>query len=122
MQRYSGPRDALHIRHRGIAVEVRAVPSFLADDAEHAERGRMAWHARRHGRACDQRTIVINRDPLVGDRDDDLERALWSVRCGRRLRQSRLLVPGVRLMPKRSRLAPPRLRLWPEQELGVCRL
>ena len=34
----------------------------------------MTRHAGRNRRACDQRTIVINRDSLICDRDDDLER------------------------------------------------
>jgi hypothetical protein len=55
------------------------MPSLLADDAEYAERCRMVLNSRRDRRARDQGTIVIKRDPLVGDRDDDLERTLRGI-------------------------------------------
>src|SRR5262249_19250658 len=41
VQRYPRPGDALHIWHRGAAVEIRSVPSLFADDAEYAKRRRM---------------------------------------------------------------------------------
>src|SRR3954463_13150632 len=107
MQRYSRPGEALHIGHRGIAVEIGAVPSVFADDAEDAERGRMTTHAGRNRRACDQRTVVINCDPLVCDRDDDLERP---VRCIPRLLfldRLRLFVPLPVFMSRRGMSAPP---------------
>ena len=36
----------------------------------------MPLSSRGHRRACDQDPVVKKRDPLVRDRDDDLERAL----------------------------------------------
>ena len=78
MQRDPRPGDALHVGHGRAAVDVLAMPSALADDAEHAERRRMIPDPRRYGRTCDQRPAVIKRDPLVRDRDDEEE---WPL-CG----------------------------------------
>ncbi len=36
MQRDAGPGDALHVRHRGVAIEIGAMPDLFADDAEYA--------------------------------------------------------------------------------------
>src|SRR5258707_3621970 len=80
----------------------------------------MMRNSRGHRRACDQRPIVIKRDPLVCDRDDDLERALRSVLGLSILRQFRFCVPVVVLVPERRVIAPPRPLLGPEQELGMC--
>ena len=80
----------------------------------------MTLNSRRYRRACDQRPIVIKRDPLVSDRDDDLERALRSVLGLSFLRQFRLCVPVLVLVPERSVITPPRPVLGPKQELGVC--
>ena len=79
MQRYSRPGDALHVGHRGAAIDIRAVPSFFADHAEDAERRWMTLNSSRDRRACDQRAVVIKRELLVCDGDDDLEWTLSSV-------------------------------------------
>src|SRR6476469_9988458 len=76
MQRYSRPGDALHVGHGRIAVNVRAMPSLLADHAEDAEGRWMMLDARRYRGACDQGSIFVKRQPLIRERDDDLERAL----------------------------------------------
>jgi len=52
------------------------MPSLLTDYAEYAEGRWMTLDSRRYRRACDQSSTAIKRDPLVGDRYDDLERAL----------------------------------------------
>jgi hypothetical protein len=53
--------------------------SALADDAEDAERRGMIPDPRRYGGARDQRAVVIKRDPLIRDRDDDEELSVCSV-------------------------------------------
>jgi len=80
----------------------------------------MTLNSRGNRRACDQCPIVINRDPLVCDRDDDLERALRSVPGLSFLRQFRFCMPVVVLVPERSVIAPPRPVLRPKRKLGVC--
>ena len=120
MQRYPRPGDALHVGHGSSAINIRAVPSLFADHAEYAKRRRMTRNSRGHRRACHQRPIVIKRDPLVCDRDDDLERALRSVPGLSFLRQFRFWMPVVVLVPERSVIAPPRPVLRPKRKLGVC--
>ena len=39
----------------------------------------LIFQSTRDGRTCDQRIIAINRDPLIRDRDDDLERAIRNI-------------------------------------------
>jgi len=80
----------------------------------------MTLNSRGHRRACDQRPIVIKRDPLVCDRDDDLERTLLCVLRLSVLRQFRFCVPVLVLVPGRSAIAPPRPVLGPKRELGMC--
>src|ERR1700748_1536622 len=79
MQRDPRPGDALHVGHGGVAIDIGAVPTWFADHAEHAERRRMPLLSRGHRRACDQGPVVKEREPLVRDRDDDLEWALRSI-------------------------------------------
>ena len=96
------PGNALHERHRGIAVEIRFVPFLLLDDAEKAGRCRMALHARRNRRTRDRRAIVIHGHVLAADRNRDDQRPgkLWRLhlRFGgiRRLRADaeRCAAPG----------------------------
>ena len=76
--------------------------------------------SRGHRRACNQSPIVIKRDPLVRDRDDDLERSLRSISGPIILLQFRLCVPVLVLVPERSVITPPGPVLGPKQELGVC--
>ena len=80
----------------------------------------MPLSSRGHRRACDQRPIVIKRDPLVCDRDDDLERALRSVLGLSVLRQFRVCAPVLVFVPERSVIVPPRPVWRPKQELGMC--
>jgi hypothetical protein len=95
------------------------MPSLLADHAEYAEGRRMTLNSRRYRRACDQRPIVIKRDPLVSDRDDDLEGALRRVLELSLLRHIRFCVPVLVLVPKWSIIAPPRPIVGPKQGLGM---
>src|ERR1700720_707886 len=80
----------------------------------------MTLNSRGHRRACDQRPIVIKRDPLTCDRDDDLERTLRSLLRLGVLRQFRFCVPVLVLVPEWSVIAPPRPVLGPKHELGMC--
>src|SRR5450755_290310 len=80
----------------------------------------MTLNSRGYRRACDQRPIVIKRDPLVCDRDDNLERAFRSVLGLSVLRRFRLCVPVSVLVPERSVIAPPRPVLRPKRKLSVC--
>ena len=76
MHRDARPGDALHERHRRAAVDVGVVHLVLLDDAEHAHRGRMALHARRHRAFGEQAVGVVDPDLLLVDRDRDDQRAL----------------------------------------------
>ena len=80
----------------------------------------MTLNSSRYRRACDRRAIVIKRDLLVCDGDDDLEWTLRSVLRLSLLRQFRLCAPVLVLVPKRSVFAPPRPVVEPRKELGVC--
>src|SRR6267142_7160636 len=81
----------------------------------------MTLSSRGHRRACDQFSIVIKRDSLVCDRDDDLERALRSVIDLSALHRFRFCVPVpvLVLVPEWSVMAPPGPVLGPKRELGV---
>src|SRR5262249_18953709 len=76
VQRDAGPSDALHIGHRRIAVEVGAVIAVFLDHAEDARGCCIAAHARRHWTLCDANAVVVKRDTLTPDRNDDLQRPL----------------------------------------------
>src|ERR1700732_1289509 len=80
----------------------------------------MPLSSRGHRRACDQGPVVKKRDPLVCDRDDDLERALRSVLGSSVLRRLRVSLPVVVLMFERSVMAWPERVLGPKQKLSVC--
>src|SRR5712691_10297266 len=90
------------------------MPFFLTDYAEYAERRWMTFNSRRYGRACDQCPTVIKRDPLVRDRDNDLERALRSVLELSLLRKIRFCVSVLVLVPE-CVITPPRSVLRPIQ-------
>jgi hypothetical protein len=80
----------------------------------------MTLNSGRYRRARDQRAIVIKRELLVRDGNDDLE---WPLRRGLRsglLRQFRLCVPVVVLVPERSVFTRPRPVVEPRKELSVC--
>src|SRR4029077_14577079 len=92
----------------------------------------MTLNSGRYRRACNQRPIVIERDPLVCDGDDDLERALqrvllrqFSLRCVlwfSLLRQFRLSVPVLTLVPERNEIVVLWSVLGPERaEIVVLR-
>src|SRR5229473_1271302 len=80
----------------------------------------MPLSSRGHRRACDQGPVVKKRDPLVCDRDDDLERALRSVLGSSVLRRFRVSLPVVVLVFERSVMAWPERVLGPKQKLSVC--
>ena len=79
----------------------------------------MTLNSRGYRGACDQRPIVIKRDPLVCDRDDDLERAIRSILGLIFLRRFGLGVPLPVAVPRRSMIARPISPLRPKQESGV---
>ena len=70
------PGDPLHVGHRRAAVDVGAVHLVLLDDAEHAHRGRVTLHARRHRAFREQAVGVVDADFLLVDRNGDDQRAL----------------------------------------------
>src|SRR6516162_9707500 len=63
--------------------------------------------------------VVIKRDPLVCDRNDNLEWALWSLLRLIFLGRFRFRVPVLVIVPQRSVIAPPRPVLGPKNEFGV---
>ena len=70
---------------------------------------------------ADQFSIVIKRDPLVCDRDDDLERAFRRASDRTLLADFRLWpVPVLVLVSEWSMMAPPRPVLGPKRKLSVC--
>ena len=75
MHRDAGPGDALHVGHRRAAVEIGLVVDALFQDAEHALRRRMTGHAGRDLRMRDRHAAGIERQLLLLDRDDDVQRA-----------------------------------------------
>ena len=80
----------------------------------------MPRNARGHRRARDQGPVVEKRDPLVCDRDDDLERALRSglgpgFRC-----RFRICLPVVVPVFEPSVMVWPERVPGPEQKLSVC--
>src|SRR5258705_407799 len=81
---------------------------------------RMPLSSRGHRRACDQSPVVKKRDPLVCDRDDDLERALRRVLWPSVLRRFRVCLLVVVLVFERSVTAWPERVLGPKQKLSVC--
>src|SRR5207248_5150300 len=101
---------------------IGAVPTWFADDAEYAERRGMARDARRHRRAGDQRAIVVDRDALIGDRNDDLERTVGRLLDLVFAAQAGLRAPVPLAVPPRRLIAPPRSVLRPDQQPGPCAL
>src|SRR5215831_393779 len=82
----------------------------------------MPLSPRRHRRACNQGSVVKKRDPLVCDRDDDLERALRSVLGPSVFRRFWISLPVVVLVFERSVSAWPKRVLGPKPKLSVCDL
>ena len=79
----------------------------------------MTLDPRRYGRACDQCSVVIKRDPLVCDRNDNLKRALWIFLRLVFLRRFSFCVSVLVIVPRWSVIAPPRPVLGPKKEFGV---
>ena len=97
MQRDAVPGDALHVRHMGIVIHVRAVVLFLLDEGEDAGRRLASLGAGRHRRAHDPAVGVVERDLLGLDRHDRHDR-LACIARRRRLaacRAARLFRCGV---------------------------
>ena len=90
------------------------MPFFLADHTEDAERRWMALDAGRYRRLRDQRPIVVKRDALIRDRDDDLERTLRSILRLTLLCRIGFCVPVMALPPEWV-ITPPMSGLGPEQ-------
>src|SRR4029079_5507308 len=78
----------------------------------------MPGNPRGRRRTCDQLAVVINRDLLIGDRDDDLQRALGRL-AGSRFLQSGMRIPVLLLMPDRRIMVPERPELRPWRKLGL---
>ena len=74
VQRDAVPGDALHVRHVGIVIHVRAVVLFPLDDGEDAGRRLAFLGAGRHRRAQNPALGVVERDLLRLDRDDRHDR------------------------------------------------
>ena len=84
VQRDAVPGDALHVRHMGIVIHVRAVVHFLIDNGEDAGRRLAFLDAGRHRRAQDPAVRVVENDLLGLDRHDRHDR-LTSIARRRRL-------------------------------------
>ena len=97
VQRDAVPGDALHVRHRGIVIHVRAVILVLLDDGEDAGRRLASRGAGRHRRAQDPALGVVEGDLLGLDRHDGHDRLAGLARR-RRLVTARgaPVSPGVR--------------------------
>ena len=74
VQRDAVPGDALHVRHVGIVIHVRAVVLFLLDEGEDAGWRLASLGAGRHRRAQDPAVGVVERDLLGLDRHDRHDR------------------------------------------------
>ena len=84
VQRDAVPGDALHVRHPGVVIHVRAVIDLFIDNSEDAG-GRLAFlGAGRYGRAQDPAVRVVENDLLGLDRYDRHDR-LTGVARRRRL-------------------------------------
>src|SRR5690242_875142 len=70
----AGPGDPLHEGHRRAAVEIGFVVALLVDDAEHAHRRRMPRYSGRDRRVNDMRSVAVEVELLLVDRNDDLQR------------------------------------------------
>src|SRR5215475_12870396 len=93
------------------------MPFLFTEHAEDAERCWMTLDACRYRRTCNQSSVLVERDPLIRDRDNDLERAPWSVFRLRLLRGIRFRVPVLVLVPELV-IIPSK---WPEKGPGVRR-
>ncbi len=108
VQRDAVPGDALHVRHPGIVIHVRAVVLVLLDDGEDAGRRLASLGAGRHRRAQDPAVGVVESDLLGLDRHDRHDR-LAGIARRRRLGGWR----GARLSRARRRRSAPSVRPSP---------
>jgi len=74
MQGDAGQGNPLHEGHRRAAVEIGFVVALLVDDAEHAHRRRMPRYSGRDRRVSDMRSVAVEVELLLADRNDDLQR------------------------------------------------
>lgn len=92
VKRHSGPCQPLHEGHWRIVVKVGFVIDMLLQDREQACRGRVPWLTCRDRRDPDRHAIAINDRPLVGEADDDQDRAgRGNIRCPQ-------ILPGLELL------------------------
>src|SRR5262249_15000494 len=91
------PGDALHVRHRRIAVEIGVVIAVLLDDAEDARWRRTAGHAGGDRPLRHAHAIAKEHHLLIADRNDDLQ---WTFR---HLAKTHILLLGPGLFPFRGR-------------------
>src|SRR6266568_7791080 len=98
MECYSRPRDALHVRHRGKTIDVRFVPYFLLDDAKDSCWCRVVAGAGRYFGVRQGKTVSIEGDALVANRNDDVQRPARHIQG---LLSCRLpaLLPGIMSAP-----------------------
>src|SRR5262245_7522594 len=75
MHRDTRPGDALHVGHWRAAVDVRLVIDALLEDRENALRRRMTRHAGGYSGLGDRHAAGIERELLLFDRDDDVQRS-----------------------------------------------
>src|SRR5215510_10711656 len=95
MEGYSGPGDPLHERHGGETIEVRLVPPLSFDDTEYARWRPMIGGAGGDFGVRDGEPVAIHRQPLVMQRDDDVQRALRPIESLRGGRSRIRLATGV---------------------------
>ena len=97
VQRDAVPGDALHVRHPGVVIHVRAVVDLFVDNGEDAGRRLAFLDAGRYRRAQDPAVRVVERDLLGLDRHDRHDRLACLARRRRLLglRGARLFRRGV---------------------------
>ena len=78
MKSHTRPGEALHERHRCIAIDVGAMLALFLDDIENAERRRMLRYSGCNRRIGYVRAVAVEMQLLLVDGNDDLQRALWN--------------------------------------------
>src|SRR5947207_15462113 len=74
------PGNALHIGHRRIAIDVRAMKHLFLDDAEDTERRRMVGYAGGDRGVGDMDAVAVPMQLLLIDRNENLLRAFRDTR------------------------------------------
>ncbi len=92
----AGPGDPLHERHRRAGIDIGAMETLAADDAENALGRRMSWNPCRDRRTDDKAVVIIDRHALVGDRGDEEQRPLELWRIGLGFARRRAGLVGLR--------------------------